>query len=592
MDFFNLLTMIGGLALFLYGMNTMGNGLETMAGGKLEQILEKMTSSSIKAVLLGAGVTATIQSSSATTVMVIGFVNSGIMKLRQAIGVIYGAKIGTTITAWLLSLTGISSDNFFVRLFKPSSFSPVLAAIGIYFVLFSKKEKKKNIGVIFLGFAILMFGMESMSDAMRPLADMPEFRSMLTLFSNPILALLVGVILTAVIQSSSASIGILQAMSLTGAIPFSMALPMIMGQNVGTCVTAMLSSIGTSKNAKRAAVAHLISTVIGAIVCMIIFYLVNSIVNFTFLDMPATPAGVAMIHTSFNIIIVSILTPCIPLVEKLICMIVKDDETVRVEEKYEHDFDMLDEKFLHNPAYAILKAKETVEHMAIHCKNAFTVSVELLNEYDEKKADYVVEMESRIDKYEDVLGAYLLKICGSSLSQRDNMMASMLLHCIGDLERISDHAVNITEAVQEMRKKEVSFSSRGQEELRVYTNAVVEILERAVDVFNSDDAVKAREIEPLEDVIDDLNVRVKNRHIKRLTNGECTIELGFILSDITTNLERVSDHCSNIAVYVMQLEDEEMEKHSYIDSIDKDSDELFKELFKSYKDKYQLPKQK
>jgi len=586
MDFFTILTMIGGLAMFLYGMNVMGGGLEKMAGGKLEQILEKMTSNNLKAVGLGTVVTAVIQSSSATTVMVIGFVNSGIMKLKQAIGVIYGAKIGTTITAWILSLAGITGTSFILKLFKPTSFSPILAAVGIYFLMFSKHEKKKNIGIIFLGFAVLMFGMDTMSDAMSPLADMPEFVNILTYFTNPLLGLLVGAALTAIIQSSSASIGILQALSLTGVIQFGMALPIVMGQNIGTCVTAMLSSIGTSKNAKRAAVAHLVSTIIGAGICMAVFYLINSVVHFDFMTSMATPATIAFIHTAFNIVIVSILTPCIPLMEKLVCKLVKDEK--KGEEPI-NEFAILDEKFLNTPGFAIIKARELTGRMARLCHDALVMAVELFDNYDEKKVEEVVELENRIDKYEDVLGAYLMKINQRDLTYKEGSVVGMLLHVIGDFERISDHAVNLVEAVQELRDKKASFTDNAKKELRIYTDAVMEIVERTVDVFESGDVQKAKEIEPLEDVIDGINVRVKNNHVRRLQKGECTIEMGFVLSDVSTNLERISDHCSNIAVYVMQVEDTEMERHDYKETLEKD-DESFKKALKSYREKYSVPK--
>lgn len=590
MDFFSVLTMLGGIAFFLYGMKVMGGGLEKMAGGKLERILENMTSTKLKAVGLGAGVTAVIQSSSATTVMVIGFVNSGIMRLKQAIGVIFGAKIGTTITAWILSLAGISSDNFLVKFFKPSSFSPLFAAVGIYLFMFSKSEKKKDIGTICIGFAILMFGMMTMSGAMSPLSDMPEFKAALTYFSNPILALVVGVFLTALLQSSSASIGITQAVSMTGALNFSAAVPLIIGQNIGACVTTLLASIGTSKNAKRAAAAHIISSSIGAAAVMAVFYGLNAVFRFEFLQTAVNPVTIAFVHTAFNVIIVTCLLPCIGLIEKLVCRVIKDEETQEQADMYAAEFAMLDEKFLATPSYAIMKAKEKAVDMAKLCEQALDGSMQVLQSYDKALVDEIIELESRIDRYEDVIGAYLLKITSTNISNKDNMIVSMLLHSIGDLERISDHAVNIVEAAEEMHEKNAQFSDDAREELKIYSAAVMEIVNRAVTVFEQDDAEKAREVEPLEDVIDGLNVKVKNRHIKRLTNGECTIEMGFILSDITTNFERVADHCSNIAVYVMQLTDEDMEKHGYIDTLNKDDDEEFKEMFRAYKEKYKLPK--
>lgn len=591
MDIFNLLTLVGGLALFLYGMNVMGKGLETLAGGKLELILEKMTSNRFKAVGLGAAVTAVIQSSSATTVMVIGLVNSKIMKLRQAIGVILGAKIGTTITAWLLSLTGISSTFILLQLCKPSSFSPILAAIGIVFIMFSKSEKKNHLGIIFLGFAVLMFGMEAMGDAMAPLKDMPQFAELMIMFSNPILGLLLGMALTAIIQSSSASIGILQALSLTtGSITFGVAIPIVLGQNIGTCVTAMLASIGTTRNAKRAAFAHLISTTIGVVVFLVAFYGINAVVDLKFLDTITGPAGIAAFHTIFNIILVTAWMPFIGVLEKIVCRIVKIDESEAAkEEKKDLDFSMLDDRFLMMPSFSLRKAYEVTIQMALKSKEALLKSIDILSNFDSEVAKEVIALEDEVDEYEDKIGTYLVKLSRQKLSSSDSHQLSMLLNCIGDFERISDHAVNLAEAAEETHNKGLIFSPAAQGELKVFSSAIREIVENTVDVFEREDNEKAVIVEPLEEVVDDINLMLKSRHIARLREGECTIELGFVLSDITTNFERVADHCSNIAIHVIQMDEDAMEAHGYLDTLKRDEDPVFKKKYAEYKEKYRLP---
>lgn len=585
MDIFSLLTMIGGLALFLFGMSTMGDGLEKLSGGKLESILEKLTSNRIMAVLLGTVITAIIQSSSATTVMVVGLVNSGIMKLTQAIGVIMGANIGTTVTSWLLSLTGIESNNFFIKLLKPSSFTPILAGIGIAFLMFAKSEKKKNIGNILIGFAVLIFGMETMSEAVKPLAEVPEFRSVLTMFSNPILGMIAGAFLTAVLQSSSASVGILQALCLTGAVGYSAALPIIMGQNIGTCITAILSSIGASKNAKRAAAVHLYFNLIGTILFMVIFYAINSFVHFEVLGESATPAGIAVIHSVFNVTATFCLLPFAKLLEKLAYLTIRDN----VEEKVENEFKTLDIRFLETPAYAISQCKSLAEKMARLAQEALLKSIRLLGKYDEAEVKNIAELEDRVDKYEDELGSYLLKLSSKNLSHEDNKILTLLLHCIGDFERITDHAVNIMQAAKEMNKKKISFSEDADAELEVYIKAVKDILEKAIHVFETNDIEKAKTVEPLEEVIDTLNQELKKRHINRLRDGRCTIELGFVLSDVTTNLERVADHCSNIAVDVIQLSMEEFDIHEYLVVLKDKDNESFKEDYRAIKVKYELP---
>lgn len=588
MDFFDLLTMIGGLALFLYGMNTMGDGLAKLSGGKLEKILEKLTSKRIMAVLLGAGVTAIIQSSSATTVMVVGFVNSGIMKLNQAIGIIMGANIGTTVTSWLLSLTGIEGESFLLQMVKPSSFSPILALIGVAFLLFSKKEKKRDLGTIFLGFAVLMFGMETMSGAVSGLAEVEGFRNILLMFSNPILGMIAGLVLTAAIQSSSASVGILQALCATGAVTYGTALPIIMGQNIGTCITAVLSAIGTSKNAKRAAAVHLSFNVIGTTLFMILFYTVNAFFPFEFLEDVAGEMGIAVIHTAFNVLATLVLFPCANLLEKLACHIVPDSK----EKETSNEFELLDERFLERPALAISHATTVTEKMAQLSKETLLKASELVFNYNEESFNEVCALEDKVDQYEDKLGTYLVKLSNSYLNHRDSQVLSVLLHSIGDFERISDHAVNIAHSAKEMHEKELCFSDKAIEELTVFRKAVDDIMNTTVEVFTDNDLDKAKKIEPLEEAIDYINGEVKKRHIKRLRKGKCTIELGFILSDITTSFERISDHCSNIAVCILQIHENVFDTHEYMDTMKAKDNVAFAEEVKQYQLLYALPGKK
>ncbi len=589
MDFFNLLTLAGGLALFLYGMQLMGDGLKKTSGGRMEQILEKLTSNKWKAVLLGAGVTAVIQSSSATTVMVVGFVNSGIMKLSQAIGVIMGANIGTTVTSWILSLAGIEGSNFFIRLLKPSSFSPVLALIGMGFFMFAKSEKKKDIATIMVGFAILMFGMQTMSGAVEPLADVPEFTEILLMFSNPILGMLAGAVLTAVIQSSSASVGILQALCVTGSVSFGTALPIIMGQNIGTCVTALLSSMGASKNAKRAAFIHFYFNLIGTAIFMVIFYLINSFLDFTFLNEPASAVGIAVIHSIFNIFATTVMLPLSGLLEKLACLTIRDGKTEEEVSFTEEDLKILDERFLNSPSLAMEQCRKATSDMAEATRKSWEQAVRLIGNFEQKKADYVMQLEKNVDRYEDALGSYLVKLSAKNLSERDSQSLSILLHCIGDFERISDHAVNITMAAKEMYEKKQSFSEKALEELKVYTQAINGILNVTIDVFRQEDMELALEVESLEEVINQLNAEVKKRHIKRLRKGKCTIELGFILSDIITSFERIAAHCSHITVNVMQSRDESFELHEYKENLKNRDRKDFETLFSSLQQQYALP---
>ena len=564
MDFFSILTLLGGLAMFLYGMQVMGDGLAKVSGGKLEQILENLTSSKWKAVLLGMCVTAVIQSSSATTVMVVGFVNSGIMKLTQAVGIIMGANIGTTITSWLLSLTGIESSNFFISLLKPSSFSPVLALVGISLLTFTKSSRKKDIGTILLGFAVLMFGMESMSGAVKPLADVPEFTGLLLKFSNPVAGILAGTILTAIIQSSSASVGILQALCMTGAVPFSSAFPIIMGQNIGTCVTALLSAIGANKNAKRAAMIHLYFNLIGTIVFMSLFYLINTAVHFPFMTQMATPATIAITHSVFNITATLVWLPFSNLLVKLACLTIRDDKSDEVS-KEDQEFMILESRFLEKPAFAVEQGRNAARHM----------------EKDSRKA--------KVDRYEDELGTYLVKLNNKDLSEKDSHSVSIMLHCIGDFERISDHAVNIMESARELHEKNLSFSPEARTELQVLVSVVGRIVDTAYDVFDKQDMNLTRDVEPLEEMVDELSREMKRRHVNRLRSGECTIEMGFILTDLLTSLERIADHCSNISVCVTQVRENLYDTHSHLESLKNEPDEGYYNRLEELQREYVLP---
>lgn len=581
MDIFSVLTLLGGLALFLYGMSVMGNGLERLSGGKLERILEKLTSNRLKGVLLGAGVTAIIQSSSATTVMVVGFVNSGIMKLSQAISIIMGANIGTTATSWILSLGNIEGDSFFVKMLNPSSFSPILAVIGIAFIMFSKKDSKKNLGEIFLGFAILMFGMETMSGAVEPLKDVPEFTNILLMFSNPVLGVLVGALLTAIIQSSSASVGILQALSSTGQIQFGSAIPIIMGQNIGTCVTALISSVGTNKNARRTALVHLYFNIIGTVVCLTVFYILNAIFKFAFINDAVDSTKIAIVHTIFNLVTTSILLPFTKQLEKLAYLSIKD--SVEDIEK-EQEFQLLDDRFLSSPSFAVEQCRSLTIKMSELVKHNFMLALKQVNEYSEKEASEIVQNENLADTYEDKLGNYLVKLSSKSLSDTDSNEIAKLLHVIGDLERISDHSLNIMETAKEMYEKKISFSEKAKSEMDIIGSALTDIVSITISAFENDDAETAKKVEPIEEVVDNLRNELKSRHIRRLQEGKCTIELGFIFSDLLTNYERVADHCSNIAIYLIQGDN--FEAHEYINHI---KGEEFNRQYEQCCKKYLLP---
>lgn len=516
--------------------------------------------------------------------MVVGFVNSGIMKLSQAIGIIMGANVGTTITSWLLSLSGIESGNVFINLLKPSSFSPILALIGIILLLFTKSEKKHDIGNILLGFAVLMFGMDTMSSAVKPLADVPEFTNILVKFSNPILGLLAGAILTAVIQSSSASVGILQALCKTGAVTFGTAIPIIMGQNIGTCITAIISGIGASKNAKRAAIVHLYFNIIGTTLFLVVFYLLNAILNFGFLNDSVSAFNIAVIHSIFNVSATVVLLPFTKLLEKLAIMTIKDDE----KEVVDNEFGLLDVRFLDTPSLAMEHCSDLTEKMADLTKECIDKSIALISNYTEEEATYIEQLEDKIDKYEDEIGSYLVLLSKKNLTDKDSNTLSLLLHEIGDFERMSDHAVNIVQAVREMNKKELSFSKKATKELEVFSRAVSDIVELSVNVFKTRDEELALSVEPLEEVIDYLNKEVKARHIKRLSKGKCTIDMGFILSDIITNYERISDHCSNIAVGLIEINHDGYDVHEYLNTLKADGNEEFKQKYLECKKKYML----
>ena len=580
MDFFDVLTLLGGLSLFLFGMNLMGNSLEKCAGSSLKVLLSKLTSRKMLGFLTGLGVTAVIQSSSATTVMVVGFVNSGLLSLRQAIGVIMGANVGTTVTAWILSLTGLDGESFFIRLLEPTSFSPVLALIGVGLTMMAKSERKKDVGMILLGFAVLMFGMDTMSGAVAGLQDVPEFQSIFLMFTNPVLGVLAGAILTAIIQSSSASVGILQALSATGQVTYGAAIPIIMGQNIGTCVTAMISSVGANKNAKRAAVVHLLFNIIGTCVWLSVFYLINAVVHFDFVGNSIDQLGIAVVHTTFNVLCTALLFPFSGLLEKLACRLVRDD-------KVPEQIQILDERLLSTPPVAIGRCQEVAETMARISMDALRTGCRLIEHYDAKEAQAVRETEKEADQYEDMLGTYLVKLGRENLSERDNRQVSKLLHIIGDFERISDHAVNVVESAEEMRSKGLHFSPQAKQELNVLTSAVGEIMDLSLDAFLKDDPDLAVKVEPLEQVVDTLKEQLRNRHILRLQRGECTIELGFVWSDLLTDLERVADHCSNIAGCVIEMSHGSLDVHEYLDYI-KGGSIAFQRAYNAYARKYAL----
>ncbi len=562
MDLFDFLSLFGGVALFLFGMDYMGKGLEKSAGGSLERILEKMTNNPIKGVILGAIVTAVIQSSGATTVMVVGFVNSGIMKLTQAIGIIMGANIGTTATAWILTLSGLGGDEWYIQIFKSTSLAAISAVIGILMIMTCKNSKKKDIGTIFIGFAILMFGMSMMSEAASPLKESEAFREFLLLFTNPVLGVIAGAVLTTIMQSSSASVGIMQAISQTGALPYSAALPMIMGQNIGSTTTAMISSLGAGKNARRTAFVHLYFNVIGTSIFLVGYYTIDHFVHFSFADGMVTSMGIAVTHTIFNIVTTVILLPFYKLLGKLAELTVRDSGKKAVNISAEQP--LLDDRFLATPAFALEQCVTVMGKMAELSIDSINRSMDLVEKYTDAEAEAIREIENVVDKYEDRLGTYLVKLSSKDLSIEDSKTATRLLHNIGDLERISDHAVNIQEAAKEMSEKGIAFSPEAQRELRTISRAVSEILTLTYDSLIAKDLHAATHVEPLEQVIDDLKDKIREKHIDRLQGGKCTIELGFILSDLRNNCERVSDHCTNIAACMIKAAEQSYDMHKYL----------------------------
>ncbi|MDO5014385.1 MAG: Na/Pi cotransporter family protein [Clostridia bacterium] len=586
MNLLHFLEFIGGLGLFLFGMHYMGEMLEHGSSDKLKSILRKLTNNPVKGVLLGALVTGIIQSSSATTVMMVGFVNAGLMQLSQAISVIMGANIGTTITGWFLSLGGIKGDNIFVQMLKPDHFTPILAAIGVILVLFSKNAKRKNIGSIFMGFTILMFGMATMTSAMSPLAHNDKFIEILTYFQNPIFGILAGFIVTGVIQSSSASVGILQALSLSVPLPFSSAMAIILGQNIGTCVTALLSSIGTSKNAKRVAIVHLYFNLFGSVLFMILFYSLNSILKFSFYNMQVEPYHIALMHSIFNIFTTVVFLPFTKVLQKLAKLTIKDDSIDF--KKADKDFVLLDTKWLAYPSLAVSQCKKTNDNMALLVKENVSDAMLLFNDYSEELIDKISKTEERIDQYEDEIGTFLVQITKQELAEKDSHLSSIMLHAIGNFERMSDHALNLTKNAVELNNKKIFFSKAAQRELEVAKNAVEQIVNMTVESFADYNLETARKIEPLEQVIDGLIATIKTRHIKRLRNGTCTIELGFIFLDILNNLERISDHCSNIAIAVIQINSDNYDTHESLYKIKHSENENFIDTYNQFKIDYAI----
>lgn len=581
MTIFSVISLIAGLTFFLYGMNVMSSGFEKLAGGKLENSLKKMTSNLFRSMTLGAGITIAIQSSSAVTVMLVGLVNSGIMKLGQTVGVIMGSNIGTTLTAWILSLTGIESSNIWIKFLKPENFSPILALIGIVLLMLSKKKKNKDIGNILVGFAILMFGMKLMSDSVSPLAESPQFASILTAFENPIIGVIVGAVFTGIIQSSAASVGVLQALALTGNITYGMAIPIIMGQNIGTCVTSLISSIGVSKNAKRVAIVHISFNIIGTVICMALFYGLNAIFHFPITAQPIGAVGIAAVHSIFNVFTTGILMPFTKTLEKIALFLVKDSKT---QEKYS----FLDQRLLNTPSVAIAESSNMTVKMCELSKNTIIDALNLFNNYSPQKADIIIKNEDEIDMYEDKLGTFLVKLSSNDISEYDSKQISRMLHTIGDFERLGDHAVNLVKVAQEIYDKKLNFSEQANKEIGVLTTALKEILELTSTAYANNDEILAKRVEPLEQVIDVLISEIKVKHIERLQAGNCSIQMGFILSDLLTNYSRVSDHCSNIAVAIIEVSHNSFDTHSYLSRVKTMEDNKFKQLYEEFSAKYAI----
>ena len=582
MDIFSVITLIGGLAFFLYGMHVMSSGLERMAGGKLEHALKRMTSNPLKSLALGAGITVAVQSSSAVTVMLVGLVNSGLMNIAQTPGVIMGSNIGTTLTAWLLSLVGLETDNVWLKILKPENFSLIFAMVGAVLIMISKKPRRRDIGSILVGFAVLMYGMKFMSSAVSPLADMPEFASLLTAFRNPLLGVLVGALFTGIIQSSAASVGILQALALTGNISYGMAIPIIMGQNIGTCVTALISSIGVKRNAKKVAAIHVSFNLIGTVFFLALFYGLDALVHFSFTDMPIGAFEIAVVHSIFNVATTILLLPFSKQLVKIANLVVRDKKG-----KEEPPAKRLDERLLATPSVAVGESNAMTVDMMKTAHRTLLQALALIEHYNEKTAEEILEQENRLDACEDELGTYLVRLASNKLSAEDSMLVSKMLHTIGDFERLGDHAVNILGSVRELQEKKLSFSPAGQEDLALLSSALTEILSLTAEAYEKNDAEIASRVEPLEQTIDGLVERIKDKHVTRLQNGECTIQLGFILADLLNNFERVSDHCSNIAVSVIEIKHNTFDTHQYLNRVKYGSRE-FTAQYEEYCEKYGL----
>ena len=580
MTIFSFFTLFGGLAFFIYGMNQMSQSLEKLAGGKMESIVNRMTSNRFKGLFLGCAITVAIQSSSAVTVMLVGLVNSGILQIANTVGVIMGSNIGTTITAWIMSLVGISSDNMVVKMFKPESFSPVMAFIGIILIMVARTSKKRDVGNILVGFAILMYGMMLMSGSVSPLAESPSFTHILTAFNNPVLGVLTGLVVTAVIQSSAASVGMLQALSLTGGITYGMAIPIIMGQNIGTCATAILSSIGVSRNAKRVAVIHIAFNIIGTAVFMIIFYGLHSILDFEFLNDKINPVGIAACHSLFNLATTAML---LPFTNMLVNIAVK---TVKTEPEPQIAF--LDERLFSTPSLAVAECNKLSDEMAEKTKKSMILAIDTINDYSDEKFAEVEALETEIDIYEDHLGSYLIRLSESDLSSEDNNQISKMLHTLGNFERISDHALNLVESAQEVEGKKLQLSAAAEKELGILQSAIREILDITFDAYLNSDEIKASDVEPLEQVIDHLTETIRLNHIDRLQRGECTIQNGFVLADMLGNYERVSDHCSNIAVTILELGSGSFDSHEFLSNIKTMDNPDFRDKFNAFMKKYEI----
>ena len=583
LDVFNLLSLIGGLTFFLYGMNVMSSSLEKMAGGRLEEMLRRMTANPLLSMVLGAVITIAMQSSSATTVMLVGLVNSGIMQFSQTIHIIFGANVGTTLTAWITSLSGIQSDLFWVQMLKPKNFSPLLAFAGILMLMLSKKDRKKTVGTVLVGFAVLMYGMETMSGAVSPLADMPEFESLLVQFSNPLLGVLIGAVFTGIIQSSAASMGILQALSMTGSITYGMALPIIMGLNIGTCATSLISCIGTNVKARRVAILHVSIKIIGTLILLPLFLLGNSLFHWSFVTQAAKPWDIALLHTIFNLLTCALLMPVAGRLVNLTERLVKD---------HSHPADtvsqpQLDELLLRSPSVAVGESFHVSKDMCRQAHEILQLAIGLFDRFDETAEQRILQMEDSLDNFEDKLGTYLVKLSSQALSSEDSQVVSKILHAIGDFERLGDHACNLVKVAREIHEKQVSFSPNATREIKVLTDAIQEILNITACAYDGDSVELAAKVEPLEQVIDRLTVQIKNNHVKRLQHGACTIEGGFILADLLNNYERISDHCSNIAVAIIEVEHNSFDTHKYLNGV-KYGNSVFNEIYDSFDKKYAL----